>query len=240
MSCLADCCVLDCLDCGFCCIFDSCSDHGCSYHPDYDDKTVENTVNTANELAEMRERANREGKELGEEVFQNINIYMNQFLEYLERINQGSYGGKQLNIDMDAINKDVHKMKKTVKEFIGDKINERLVLTDAELTAILEERDDQKRTRKFNDFYVQVHKGAVRDLIDYIQKVIAGEFNMVAMQIRNRLDEVEQSIQEARKSYKDAEQLKKAKSASLAEKQVEAMYRIALAEIMMEELRAGA
>ena len=67
-------------DCGFCCIVDCCigdfcSDTPCSYHPRHDDHTVETTINTSNELAEMRNRANKEGQELGEAVFRNINVY---------------------------------------------------------------------------------------------------------------------------------------------------------------------
>ncbi len=236
-------CFTDCIaDCNFCnildlmCFWDTCSDHGCSYQPSYDDKTAENTINTANELAEMQERANREGKKMGDAAFQEINGYIKKFLKQMEEINNNEYAGKRLNIDMDAINREVNTMKNAVKGFIGEKINERLVMTDAELAAILEEQDEKKRKRRFDDFYSQLHKDALRKLIDYIQDTIDGEYNMIATQIRTRLKEVENTMQEASQSYEEMKRLKAAGDKDLAAKQVEAMYRITLADIMLEEL----
>lgn len=229
-------------DCGFCCIIDCCigdfcSDTPCNYHPRHEDHTVATTINTSNELAEMRNRANKEGQELGEAVFRNINVYMSQFLEHLEKINNGVYGGKKLNIDMETIRRDIEELKSTVKNFIGDKINERLVKTDPELSLIFEERDNTKRKKSFDQFYAKIHKAAVKSLITDIEEIIGGEFVIVEKQIRGRINEVNGAIKRTQKEYKEAEKLIEQEDAKIADKQIDYMYQIAVADILNDELR---
>lgn len=230
--CIGDCCVFD---CGFCCIFDSCSDHGCSYHP-VEKITVDHSKKIADELAEMKERASKEGQKIGNEAFDCINIYMKQFLDHLKTINKGTYGGKQLNIKIDVIEKEIDKLRQEVTSFVGNRLDDRLVLSDSELSVILEERNDSKRSQNFDDFYVRVHKQAVLDLSKKIEEVIVRQFALVDMEIRNRLKEVDTSMKQALASYKEAERMIEEKDSALASKQVECMYAVGLSHIMLDEL----
>ena len=187
----------------------------------------------------MKERATKEGKKIGDEAFDNINQYMNEFLENLKIINANSYGGKKLNIKIDVIEREINKLRSEVSNFIGDRLNDRLVLTDSELSVILDERDDKKRSRRFDDFYTRVHKKAVLDLAEKIEEVIAKQFAMVDTEIRTRLKEVDSSMQEALQSYNDAEKMKEQRDNSLAEKQIDCMYRATVADIMLDELKVS-
>lgn len=233
--CVGDCCVVD---CGFCCVMDFCSDTGCGYHPDANNHTVEHSTKISNELAEMKERAATEGGKIGEEAFESINVYLQQFIEHLKTINATIYGGKKLNIKIDIIEKEIAKLRDEVTNFVGICIDDRLVLTDRELSIILEERDDKKRSRNFDDFYKRVHKQAVLDLSKKIEEVIARQFVLVDVEIRNRLKEVDGAMQEALASYTEAERMKKEKDVSFGGKQVECMYVVTLADIMLDELNA--
>ena len=235
--CIGNCCVLD---CGFCCIMKFCSDRAssCSYHPQ-EKITVDHSKKIADELAAMKKRAAKEGKQIGDEAFSNINIYMQQFIDHLKKINEGTYGGKKLNIKMDVIEQEINKLRSEVANFIGDRINDRLVLTDSELSVILEERNDKKRSQRFDDFYTRIHKEAVLDLVGKIEEVIAKQFAMVDSEIRTRLKEVDYSMKEALQSYNDAEKLKEQQDAALAEKQIDCMYNITVADIMIDELKVS-
>ncbi|MDD7376962.1 MAG: hypothetical protein PUG41_06375 [Prevotellaceae bacterium] len=232
--CIADCCVID---CGFCCVLDFCSDSPCGYHPRVEDHTVATTINTSNELADMREKADKEGRKIGDEAFEYINVYMTQFINHLEKINDGVYGGKKLNIDMDNVRHDIEELKNTVKNYIGDKINTRLVKTDPELALILEERNDTKRKSRFDEFYAKVHRDAVRSLIDDIQDIIAGEFVIVEKQIRSRITEVNESMQQAQKEYEEAGKLMEQEGNKIADKKTTYMYQIAVADLLSDELK---
>ena len=236
--CVGDCCVID---CGFCCIMDFCSDRGssCSYHPQ-EKITVDHSKKIADELAAMKKRAAKEGKQIGDEAFSNINIYMQQFIDHLKTINEGNYGGKKLNIKIDVIEQEIRKLRSEVANFIGDRLNERLILTDSELSIILEERDDKKRSKNFDDFYTRVHKKAVLDLVGKIEEVIAKQFAMVDSEIRTRLKEVDSSMKDALQSYNDAQKLKEQQDASLAQKQIDCMYKVTVADILIDELKVSA
>ncbi len=234
--CVGDCCVVD---CGFCCIMDFCSDSGCSYHP-VEKVTVDHSKKIADELAEMKERANEDGQRIGNEAFDNINIYMDQFIEHLKKINEGTYGGKQLNIKMDVIERELGKLRNEVTSFIGARMDERLVLSDSELSVILEERNDEKRTKNFDDFYRRIHKQAVLDLSKKIEEVIARQFVLVDTEIRIRLNEVDASMNQALASYMEIERMLEEKDEALANKQLESMYVMGLSDIVHDELKEAA
>lgn len=105
--CVGDCCVMD---CGFCCVFDFCSDSGCGYHPTNND-TVDHSKKIADELAEMKSRAHKDGEKIGNEAFSDINQFMSQFVMHLKKINEGTYGGKRLNIKIDIIEREFEKLR---------------------------------------------------------------------------------------------------------------------------------
>ena len=235
--CIGDCCVAN---CGFCCILDFCSDRGssCSYHPQKK-VTVDHSKKIADELAEMKKRAAKEGKQIGDEAFDSINQYMSEFIQHLKIVNSGTYGGKKLNIKIDVIEQEIDKLRNEVANFIGDRLNDRLILTDSELSVILAERDDKKRSKRFDDFYARVHKQAVLDLVKKIEEVIAKQFSLVDTEIRARLKEVDSSMQDALKSYDEAEKMKEQQNSSLAKQQIACMYRITLADIMSDELKVA-
>ncbi len=234
--CIVDCCIAD---CGFCCIFDFCSDSGCSYHPTQND-TVDHSKIIADELAEMKARANNEGRQIGNEAVNNINCTMKNFIELIKTINTQKVGGKQLNIKIDVIERELEKLQKEVANFIGDRLNDRLVTTDKELSVILEERDDSKRSENFENFYRRVHKKAIQDLTKKTEEVIARQFALVDSELQNRLKEVDDSMQETLRNYKEAEKQKESKDVSLASKQIECMYKADLAEIVLDELNSAA
>lgn len=226
------CCVAD---CGFCCIIDFCSDHGCSYHPQ-EKITVDHSKKIADELAEMKERARRDGKEISIQALENINIFMDSFVKQLKEINEVDYDGKKLNIKVNVIEGKLNKLKNEVGDFIGNRMDERLVLTDKELTIILEERNDKKRKKNFDDFYIRIHKKAISDLAKKIEGTIEEQKAFINAEVKNRLNEVQVDMNKALKDYKETKNLIKNKSTDLSVKQMEWIYEMALADILIDEL----
>lgn len=230
--CVGDCCVMD---CGFCCVFDFSSSSGCGYHPTTND-TTDHSTKIANELGVMKERAHEEGAKIGNEAFSNINQFMSQFITYLKKINDTTYGGRKLNIKIDIIEKEFEKLRLEVTEFIGQRMDDRLVLTDKELSVILEEMDDEERSKNFEAFYTKIHKKAVLDLSVKVEEVIAKQFSIVDSEIRNRLKEVNISMKAALNEYEQAEILKKENSIELSKKYMDSMYKITVADLLLNEL----
>ena len=63
---------------------------------------------------------------------------------------------KSNNINISGIRANNEDLKKEVNGYIGNIIDERLVLTDKELSVILGERDDSKRKKNFDAFCKRV------------------------------------------------------------------------------------
>ena len=115
-------------------------------------------------------------------------------------------------------------------------MDDRLVLTDSELSIILEEKDDAERAKNFENFYKKIHEKAVLDLSKKIEEIIAKQFSIVDIEIRNRLKEVDLSTKNALKEYEQAERLKKENSVELSKKDLDFMYKITIADILLNEL----
>ncbi len=231
--CVGDCCVMN---CGFCCIGDffSCKD-GCSYHPQ-ENKTEAHAKKIANELADLKEKGTETAEIIENEVIENINTQMNQFINDLKNINQKNYGGKKLNINIGLIEQNNAKLKNKVVGFIGRKLEDRLVLTDKELSLILKEPDDTKRAKNFDAFYNKVKKDAISKLIEEIEETIAEQSSMINSEIKNRLNEVQDTMDEALTAYNEVCELKEREDSGLEKKRVEYMYQCTLCEILLNQI----
>lgn len=233
----------DCISCVDCDFIDRikrwlCSDH-CSYHPPTND-TVDHSKKIADELAEMKEKARTDGKKIGNETFENINFFMKNFLEDIKKINTDTYGGKQLNIKIDVIEKEIAKLRDEVTDFVGNRMDERLVTTDKELSVILAEENDKKREHNFDEFYVRIHKQAVLDLTKKVEEVIARQFVLIDDEIKSRLNDVNADMKKAMSSYEEMNRILEEKDTALASRQVECMYTISVSDIVCDELKSVA
>lgn len=244
------CCVAD---CGFCCIGDFCSDSGCSYHPDRND-TADHAKKIADETAAMKTLARAKGREIGRELlgsrpskgqdneisqtaFGGLNSYMSQLMEFLSQYNQKEYGGKKLDLHLEKVQAEIKDLQESVLDYIGDRLDERLVETDPELSVILQERDDETRKRRFDEFYSRIHREAVIELTHKVEDVIGQQFNIVREEIGDRLGEVQSSMKKALRDYREAEKAM-AEQERLPQEQIkEAKYEIDITKLLQKELQ---
>ena len=233
--CVGNCCVMD---CGFCCILDFCSDSGCDYHPVVNN-TVSHAKNIADDTVVMKKRARENGRKLGQEALTSINAYMDEMMAFLAQYNQKDYGGKKLNLHLDSVKQEIAGLQKEVLDFIGNRMDEKLVETDPELSVILQEWDDDKRKKRFDEYYDRTYRQAVKDLTEKIEEVVGKQFAIVQEEIDARLGEVQQSMNKAMKDYDEAMAAMK-KQEELPKEQIKAAeYEIALADTLQKELQDG-
>lgn len=242
--CVADCgfcCVFKCSDCGDCCVghCSDCSDnHSSKSSGGYvEDPAAKHSALIANELAEMRTRATEDAKKDEADCIKDIDENIQFFVKLLEEVNQKNYGGRSLNLNIDQIKKINEKLHNEVVGFIGKKLDNRLVMTDKELSVILEERDLNKRKKNFNEFYQRVRRDAIRALIEKIETAVREQSESIEREIQNRLNEVKTNMSEETRALEELQNLKQKESSRIAEKQVEYMYYENLCDIMYDNLK---
>lgn len=241
---MGSCCVGDCgfccvVDCGFCCVFDtSSSSGGCGYHP-RENKTEDHATIIANELAEMKEKMAEQTQKEEIDILKSISLNMKQFIDSLEEINGGRYGGKQLNINKEEIIRQNDALSKKVIGFMAQRMEDRLVHTDRELSLILQERDKATRDKNFDDFVERVRKSAIRDLIEIIQEAVKAQSDVIDREIRGRLQEVNSSMEEEIKKYQELRELKEKRAEEMAARQSEYMFEHTLCDLLLDEVQAG-
>ena len=190
----------------------------------------------ADELADWRNKAVTRAEKEETAVIEEINKSISQFIAMLERYNQQDYGGKRLNIDVDRLKQENERMKQRVSGFIRQKINDRFVQTDRELSVIMDEMNDARRSKAFNDFYDRVFRQAVKDLVTELEDSIRDQSKFIESAIENRLREVNADMAEVDRQFNEIQKLKENDDAGLAPKQIEYMYEITLCDTMLSEL----
>lgn len=245
------CCVGDCGfccvgDCGFCCIM-ACSDCGnccvsnCGATRNLNSKTAEedHAALIANELAEMRTRSATEAKKQEGEIIDDVNETMTEFIKWIREVNKQKVGGRSLNINITQIEELNKELEGKIIGFIGKKLENRLIMTDPEVSTILGERDAKKRKKNFDDFYDARKREAIRALIEEIETSVREQSDSIEREIQNRIKELDTNMQQEARAFDDLRKMKVEQDSRIAEKQVEYMYYENLCDIMFDELKTS-
>lgn len=169
----------------------------------------------ADELARKKTEKHENWNAFENSLLETINQDMNQILEFIEKINADKFGGKPLNIDIQSIKKNIEKLRSEIVGSMGRTFENRLVLTDPELSVIMEERNDAKRARNFDSFYRKIQLEALKNLKTSIEGVISKQNQSIYDSISNRLNEVVTSSQKESESYKDLLKVKEKREAEI-------------------------
>ena len=242
--CIGDCCVAN---CGFCCVFDCCigksnccvGEHATPSSSSSSKKHQEedHAAMIANELAEMRSRSASEARRQEEEVIAETNKTMEEFIKWIQDENKKQYGGRSLNINIERIKELNENLRKKIVGFIGKRLNDKIVDTNPEVSTILNERDNSKRKKNFDEFYQARMRDAIRELITAIETSVREQSDSIEREIQNRIKELNNTMTEETRALEDLKRLKEQENSRVAEKQVEYMYYINLCDIMYDELK---
>ena len=230
--CIGDCCVVD---CGFCCIFDGGGGGGCGYHPG-PNENEKHAQKIAEELAKMKEHRTKVAEKAEEEVKTIVKDRMDGFIAEIKKVNENSYGSRSLNINIKGIEEQRDALLNQIPGTIGGVLYERLTLTDKELSVILAERNDEARDKAFQDFCNNLEKESKEKLKKKIKEVVKEQQELVAKEIKNRLAEVEGSMNT---SIKELERVKDASDKGTVEKekeQLELMYKHGIYDLLASKL----
>ncbi|NLD91930.1 MAG: hypothetical protein GX639_04590 [Fibrobacter sp.] len=233
--CIRNCCVMNCgLVDKIKEFFGFCSDSGCCKgYRSGPNETERHATKISNELAEMKERKHSEWNAAESKMLELINSEMSSLLTELEKINKQLFGGKALNIDIEGVKAKAKEIENEVVGYVGRVFDERLVLTDKELSIILEERDDKKRTKNFDSFCQKIHKQALTGLRGKIQATVAARNDAIVKTITIRLEEINSSIQQEAEAYRNLLATKKKKE-SEAPIQMRHIYQHGICEVLLK------
>lgn len=189
----------------------------------------------ADELAAMKTKTDEESQKIESSLMEYIGRSFNTFLREIRDLNQNDYGGKKLNINIDLITKKNDELKNQVVGFLGNVLNERLVLTDKELSIILEERDEKKRKKNFQAFTDRIQTEGKKGLSKKIEITVNQQSELVKKEINARLKEVNKSMTESVNAYTAILESKKKDGQELERMQVEYMYQSSLCDLLLNE-----
>lgn len=185
-------------------------------------------------LEESKEKARRDGQEIGYQAFKDIRIKMDSFIFELRDLNRQISGEELISKyigKIAIIEKKIDELRNEVINFIGNRVNERLVTNDAEMSSILSEPDDKKFIKSFDAFYKKIYKQAIAELNDKKDEVAGKFLSLMDAEILRWFAEEEQLMQNDLAESSE-------KSKRLASEQVYGMYVLTVADIMLDELNS--
>ena len=211
------------------------SSGGCGYHPG-PSETESHAKKIADELAEMKEHIRKASEKNEQKIINYINKSTEELFVLIENVNGQKFGGKSLNINIDGIRKSIESLKSEVIGFIGNVMDDRLVLTDRELSLILEERDDQKRKKNFDAFCKRIKSQALDGLIEVIKSTVQKQEKLIRKEIKSCFNEVRRNLEIEEKAYTDILEIKNKDESAMAEKQIKLIYQYGILDILIDKL----
>lgn len=231
---------------GGCCVMDNpigdffstlfCSDSCCVGFSSGPTESEKHARKVAEELAEMKEKSGKSSSETEQKIMDYINRSMNSFMVEIDKFNQQSFFGEKLNINTKAIREKNEQLNRRVVGCISSVLNTRLVQTDKELSAILEERDDKKRKANFERFVERIQKQAISKLRIEIEKTVKAQSEVVSKEIKTRQKEVDARMEESIKELTEIMAVKEKSDLDLKKKQINYMYQSALCDLLLAEV----
>lgn len=217
-------------------IWDECSSS--SYTPSAS-VTASHAKSNADILAELKAKVHEVTEKKEKEILDYVNRSIDELLNELDKVNGKSFGGKSLNINIKEIKNKNNALKKEVIGFLGNYMDDRLVLSNNKLAEILEEIDDKKRKKQFDSFYQKLQRQAVKELKSKVESTVHKQAEIVRNEIENRLAEVDKNMQETAKAYEEIRRMQEEQEkAGIEEKQIIYCYQYELAEILLEQLES--
>ena len=161
----------------------------------------EYTQRIAEELAEKRKIVRNESRKLEQQLIGYVNASLDNLLEEVSRINEIQWGDNTLSLNMKEVVRKNNELKEKIMGCISDKVDDRLVLTDVELSAIMAERDDKKRSEELENFCSKIQREALMSFRYQIKKTMKRQLSLIRKEIEGRINDVGNSLDESVKVY---------------------------------------
>ena len=185
----------------------------------------------------MKDRAGKYAEEQEKQITEDIDASMTDFLKWIESINNRKIGDRALSINVERLKRLNCDMHDDVEGYIKRHFEERLIPTDSEIINILAETDDKKRKKNFDAFFERIKHEAVNELIKKMDESVARQSDSVEREIKNRIDEVQSSMQEELNALRELQTAQQTEVSALKAKQLKYMYQAELCDTMSEELK---
>lgn len=234
--CIGDCCLIDC--CAFDAIkslFRKSSGGGCGYCPG-PWGSEDHSKKIAGELEDMKKNRRESTEKVEKSITDELMKSTENFVNELERINHNSFGNVTLKLNIEEIRHQSEMLKNSIKGTFADHLDQRLILTDNELSVILEERDDKKRAKRFNEFCDRIELEAINKLKAKIKKTVENQQKLISGEIKARINEVEKSASDLIDNLTAITKLKNSGDNKAEEQKLNAEYKSELCSIVYDVL----
>ena len=175
---------------------------------------VQREPNIYDELDEARTQVQERAMVTEQELDDYVNKNVAEIKELLNLFAVEEYSGHKLTFDVEKLDALTKKFVDEINGFIFNKLDDRLILTDPEVSTILAEPDDTKREENFDAFLERLFRNALKDLSSETKVFFQGLMDCLLRDVSS----LEAKLADEGKSSDELEDVRQRIKAAIAEK----------------------
>lgn len=205
----------------------------------YDSQTasLQETMRINQSLTEFRLDIERESDQLERDVIKESRYTLDQFLKSIRAYNNKIYGGRKLNINIDAIERENRDTEDMIHGYIKKRVQKRVSLDDNECLEILKMQKGSQKSAAMKRFMDKVLRDALSDLSNELRKITYKQCDNVIDKIQSRLYDIEESSADAVTQFEAISLMRESDEVGLETKKAEYMCNISMCEYAIAVLK---
>lgn len=210
----------------------------------YDPKAAkaEQTMRINRTLEELRQKMNQASREVEDKSLEVTRATIDNLMGELQKINDTSYVGRKLNINIERLNRENKKAEEVVHGSFAKYMGKRISLDDKECSEILEMEAGSDKEHRMTNFVKKVTKESLQEIQKQIKNSLMEQMDNITAQVNDRLQTISFSAEEKVKEYEEISKNKVENEMKLEENLLTAgrLSTLCAMGIHLSEQKAGA
>ena len=177
-----------------------------AYNPETARLEETRRINAA--LVEFSKNIEKKADDIERKSFLICREGIDEFLEEISRINEKSYSGKSLSLNIKAIKRKLGVIESSVYGSVKNKLSRKVSLDDSQCLKILKMEPGNTKENRMNEFAREIFSDALVELGDNVREAIREQSITVCEQIENRISNVEETTYEISRKVTKFRELK--------------------------------
>lgn len=200
-----------------------------SYDPEK--ARMEETIRINNILTTFRLDVESKSDRLEQEVLDMARESLDRTIQYLATINEKSYGGRKLNLNLQRVQRENRKTEDMIRGFIKKEVQKKVSLDNAKCLEILKMPAGAQKEREMTAYADSVLKQALNALTKKIETSMNKQCDNLLEQIQDRMEQVTSQVNEKVAKSLEISKMKEADEAKLQMEQSRIKYAVTIFDI---------
>lgn len=164
---------------------------------------AEQTMRINRSLDDLRQKMKESSREVEDKALEAARETIDKLMDELQRINEISYAGRKMNLDIRSLKRENKKAEEVVRGCFMKHMGKRISLDDSECSEILEMEAGIDKERRMASFVKKIAKESLGEIQKQIKSSLMEQMDNVTDRVNGRLKEIESLAEKKVKEYEE-------------------------------------